>query len=98
MRISDWSSDVCSSDLAGRLRLFKDGGLLEEPIAGVPEVSARGQGGLFDVVLHPDFGENGYVYLAYAGAAEGEAGTEVARGRFAGAALEELAVDRKSVV
>src|SRR3546814_3468612 len=47
------------TERAGRLRLFKDGGLLEEPIAGGPEVSARGQGGLFDVVLHPDFGENG---------------------------------------
>ncbi|HEY9549574.1 MAG TPA: PQQ-dependent sugar dehydrogenase, partial [Kiloniellaceae bacterium] len=80
------------TERAGRLRLFKDGGLLEEPITSVPEVSARGQGGLFDVVLHPDFGENGYVYLAYAGAAEGEAGTEVARGRFDGAALEKLEV------
>jgi glucose/arabinose dehydrogenase len=76
----------------GRLRLYKDGALQPEPVAGVPEVVARGQGGLLDVALHPDFAGNGLVYLSYAGAGEDGAGTEVARARFDGAALHDLEV------
>jgi len=76
----------------GRLRLYKDGALQSGPIAGVPEVVARGQGGLLDVALHPDFAGNGLVYLSYAGAGEDGANTEVARARFDGAALQDLAV------
>ena len=76
----------------GRLRLYKDGALQPEPVAGVPEVVARGQGGLLDVALHPDFAGNGLVYLSYSGAGEGGASTEVARARFDGAALHDLEV------
>ncbi|MBB5752821.1 PQQ-dependent sugar dehydrogenase [Prosthecomicrobium pneumaticum] len=64
----------------GRLRIVS-GGALSPPVEGVPEVHARGQGGLLDVVLDPAFGENGLVYLSYAEAGEGGAGTAVARGR-----------------
>lgn len=42
------------------------------PIAGVPEVAYGGQGGLGDVVLHPDFANNGVIYLSYAEAGEGD--------------------------
>jgi glucose/arabinose dehydrogenase len=85
---------ILITERPGRLRLYKDGALQPEPIAGVPEVVARGQGGLLDVTLHPDFAANGLVYLSYAGAGAGEdgAGTEVARARFDGAALHDLEV------
>jgi glucose/arabinose dehydrogenase len=49
----------------GRLRLFKDG-KLSEPVAGVPAVDARGQGGLLGLAIDPAFARNGLVYLAYA--------------------------------
>ena len=49
----------------GRLRVFADG-KLSEPIAGVPEVAYRDQGGLLDVEVDPNFGENHFVYLSYA--------------------------------
>ncbi|MBS7724891.1 PQQ-dependent sugar dehydrogenase [Pseudomonas lalucatii] len=66
----------------GRLRLLDAGGRLSAPIAGVPAVYARGQGGLLDVALAPDFGSDRWVYLAYAEAGEqGYAGTAVGRGR-----------------
>ncbi|WP_142847549.1 PQQ-dependent sugar dehydrogenase [Telmatospirillum sp. J64-1] len=65
----------------GSLRLVASDGSLSAPIEGVPEVDARGQGGLLDVALHPDFAENGWVYLSYAEAGEGGNGTAVARGR-----------------
>ncbi len=76
----------------GRLRLFKDGELQPKAIPGTPEVAARGQGGLLDVALHPDFADNGYVYLSYAGEENGKAGTEVARARFDGRQLNDLEV------
>ncbi len=76
----------------GRLRLVAaDGTLDPEPVAGVPEVWARGQGGLLDVALHPQFGTNRLVYLSYAAAGEdGRAGTRVARARLEGHRLEGL--------
>jgi glucose/arabinose dehydrogenase len=49
----------------GKLRLFADG-KLSPPIAGVPKVEFREQGGLLDVALDPDFAANGIIYLSYA--------------------------------
>ena len=44
-------------------RIAADGKKTE--IGGVPKVAARGQGGLLDIALHPDYAENGWIYLAY---------------------------------
>ncbi|KJH82981.1 PQQ-dependent sugar dehydrogenase [Stutzerimonas stutzeri] len=66
----------------GRLRVIERDGRLSEPLAGVPDVYARGQGGLLDVRLSPDFRQDRLVYLSYAEAGEnGKAGTTVGRGR-----------------
>ena len=65
----------------GRLRLVVDGELQSEPVSGVPDVRAGGQGGLLDVILDPDFAGNRMIYLAYSEAGDGGAGTAVARGR-----------------
>ena len=65
----------------GRLRLFKDG-KLSAPIAGVPKVDARDQGGLLGLAIDPDFARNGLVYLAYAEPqAGGTNNAAVARGK-----------------
>jgi len=71
------------SERRGRLRVVApDGTLAPQPVAGLPgAVAANGQGGLHDVVLHPEFARNRLVYLAYAGSGEGGYGTELARGR-----------------
>jgi glucose/arabinose dehydrogenase len=67
----------------GVLRLRATDGTLTS-IAGVPAVAYGGQGGLGDLVLHPDFAANGLVYLSYAEAGEGELrGAAVARARLA---------------
>src|SRR5690606_35064370 len=52
-----------------------------EPISGTPEVDARGQGGLLDVALDPDFAENRLIYMSFAEAGDGGNSTAVARGR-----------------
>ena len=74
----------------GRLRIVAADRLLPTPVAGVPEVREKGQGGLLDVALHPDFAENGLVYLSYASPGEDGAATAVARGRLAAERLEDV--------
>ena len=66
----------------GRLRIVSQNGTLSAPLGGVPTVQARGQGGLLDVTLDPQFAQNRLVYLSFAEAGEGgTSGTAVARGR-----------------
>ncbi len=72
---------VLVTERSGALRIATVRGELGPPIAGVPEVDARGQGGLLDVALDPKFADNGWVYLSYSEAGEGGNGTAVARGR-----------------
>lgn len=76
----------------GRLRVVSGGKLDPQPIAGVPEVVAQGQGGLFDIVLHPRFGENSLVYFSYNGRGPGGSGTELARAKLVGQRLENVQV------
>ncbi|ANJ56073.1 PQQ-dependent sugar dehydrogenase [Pseudomonas silesiensis] len=67
----------------GNLRLVSADGKLSAPLDGVPKVWAKGQGGLLDVVLSPDFKQDRTVYLSYAeGGGKGDkAGTAVGRGQ-----------------
>jgi glucose/arabinose dehydrogenase len=77
----------------GRLRLVAaDGALDPQPIEGLPSIAVHGQGGLLDVALHPQFTENGLVYLSYTARGEGGIGTEVARGRLTDHRLERVEV------
>ena len=69
--ISPWSmaflpnGDMLVTERPGRLRVIQNGELVPEPITGVPQVVAQGQGGLFDVILHPDFESNQTIYLSF---------------------------------
>ena len=49
----------------GRLRIVENGKLRKEPISGTPDVFDRGQGGMLDVVLDPEFEKNGWIYISY---------------------------------
>lgn len=71
------------TERTGNLRLVTADGKLSAPLNGVPTVWAKGQGGLLDVALSPDFKQDRMVYLSYAeGGGEGnKAGTAVGRGR-----------------
>jgi len=81
---------ILVTERPGRLRLVRNGVLEPEPIAGVPEVWARGQGGLLDVALHPDFERNRLVYLSYSKPGPNGATTAVARGRLVDGRLEDV--------
>ena len=76
--------DMLVTERPGRLRIVRDGMLLFEPVSGVPEVLAEGQGGLLSVRPHPDFARNRLLYLSYSKpVGDGStATTAVVRGRF----------------
>ena len=81
------------TERSGRLRyVAADGTLDPAPIGGLPAaVAVAGQGGLHDVVPHPEFLRNHLVYIAYAGRGGGY-GTELARGRLDGHRLADVEV------
>jgi len=76
--------DMLITERPGRLRIVRNGSLLPDPVPGVPEVLAQGQGGLLDVVPHPDFATNRLLYISYSKPiSDGEsATTAIIRGRF----------------
>lgn len=81
------------TERSGRLRLVDRDGRLSEPLANVPRVVARGQGGLLDVVLDPRFADNHFIYFSYAEPGEGRtAGTAVARAHLRDNGLEDVRV------
>jgi len=80
------------TERVGRLRVMSEDGTLSDPLTGVPKVVAAGQGGLLDVALDPNFKSNRLVYLTYAEAGEGGAGTAVARGKLKDDGLENVQV------
>jgi glucose/arabinose dehydrogenase len=67
----------------GRLRVLSADGKLSPAVTGLPEVLARGQGGLLDVVLDPAYAQNNLIYWSYSEPRENnENNTAVARGKF----------------
>lgn len=79
--------EILVTERPGRLRVIRGGKLDPEPIEGVPEVWASGQGGLLDVAVHPDYERNRLVYLSYSKPGERGATTAVVRGTFDGKRL-----------
>ncbi|MCI0436505.1 MAG: PQQ-dependent sugar dehydrogenase [Gemmatimonadetes bacterium] len=84
--------DMLVTERPGRLRVVRNGALLPEPVSGIPAVRARGQGGLLDVVPHPDFANNRLLYISFSkpNADGSQATTAVIRGRFDGNALTDV--------
>jgi glucose/arabinose dehydrogenase len=78
--------DFLVTERAGKIfRIGHNGSKTE--IGGVPPVFAQGQGGLLDIALHPDYADNGWIYLAYSKPIGGGALTAVARAKLEGNSL-----------
>ena len=75
------NGDMLITEKPGRLRIIRDGQLLPEAIPGTPEVFYEGQGGLFDVLPHPDFNQNQWVYLSFSKPVGDGSATAIVRGR-----------------
>jgi len=76
----------------GRLRIVAADGSLSAPLGGLPEIWARGQGGLLDVAIDPDFASTPWVYFSFSEPGDGGAGTSVGRGKLAGDRLEDVEI------
>jgi len=85
--------DLLVTERPGRLRIIRDDVLIDDPVEGLPEILAIGQGampqdgreqaGMRDLVLHPDFAENRLLYLSYTKPGPDSLGNiTVVRGRF----------------
>jgi glucose/arabinose dehydrogenase len=79
------------SEKDGRIRAIRDGVLDPEPVPGIPEVLPTRRSGLNDLALHPDFDENGFIYMTYhKPMPDGEPVMALARGRWDGTGLREV--------
>lgn len=58
------NGDMLISERSGKLLIFSNGEL-SEPVKGLPQVMAFGQGGLLDICLHPEYEKNGWIYFSY---------------------------------
>ena len=72
--------ELLVTERPGRMRIVSAAGELGAPIAGLPRVDARGQGGLLDVALSPSFATDRTIFWSYAEPRSGGNGTSVARG------------------
>jgi glucose/arabinose dehydrogenase len=88
--IQPWSiaflpgGDMLITERPGRLRIVRQGKLLPQPVDGVPPVFHSSQGGLLEVMPHPNFASNRLLYITYSkpGTTDAEARTALIRGRF----------------
>ncbi len=87
------NGDMLVTERPGRVRLVHDGVLDPEPISGVPKVHAVRLSGLMDVLPHPNFAQNHYVYLTYTKNISENGpvvATTLARGKLEGKALTDV--------
>ena len=82
--------DMLITELTGDLRHIRNGKLVTQAVAGVPQSLYGGQGGLMDIVIHPNYEDNRHVYLSLSVGAPGANALRVIRGRFTGTALEDV--------
>ena len=82
------------TERSGRMRVYSAAGLEGPPVAGLPRVDARGQGGLLDVALSPGFAADRTIFWSYSEPRDGGNATSVARGRLSddGAQVDDVRV------
>lgn len=76
----------------GRMRIISAENRVSAPLAGVPAVHARGQGGLHDVVLAPDYAQSKRIYFCYAEPRDDGNGTAIAHARLTDTAVQDVTV------
>ena len=84
------NGDLLITERDGRLRLVRDGKLLPESVADMPDVSSAPLAGLLDIALHPRFEENAQVYFTYSKPLGEVVATALARGRWTGERLVDI--------
>ena len=78
------NNDLLVTERDGEIRIIRDDKLLDNKISGVPEVYDKGQGGLFEIILHPDYESNGWLYISYAAPGNGGGNTAIMKAKLGG--------------
>jgi glucose/arabinose dehydrogenase len=84
------NGNILITERPGRLRIVLKGVLDPQAIPDLPQIHADGLQGLMDVVLHPQFADNGWVYLTYHKPERGEGAVTLARGTWNGTGLGDV--------
>lgn len=84
------NGDMLITEKAGRLNLIRMNSGGRDYVEGLPEIAEIGQGGLLDVLVHPNFQANQTIFLSYAGRGDRGYGTEVVRAKLNGPRLTEV--------
>jgi aldose sugar dehydrogenase len=97
-----WIGDgkMLITERKGEILIFKDDKYTGQKVQGLPAVYANGQAGLLDISVHPDFAQNGWIYIAYAKPVPGGGATTIARFRLNGSTVtsfEDLIVTTPAV-
>lgn len=82
---------ILVTEKPGRLRIIENN-QLSAPVTGLPKIKAKGQGGLLDIALDPDYKNNQIIYLSYSAKGKGGIGTEVVKGKLIGNELKDTQV------
>ncbi|WP_148862035.1 PQQ-dependent sugar dehydrogenase [Marinobacter fonticola] len=86
------NGDALVTERAGRLRILRDGNIVEQPVSGLPDLKVGGQGGLMDIILHPEFSDNRQLFLSYAHQNSEGYTTRVARAHYENRKLSDVKV------
>ncbi len=81
---------ILIAERPGNLRVWADGELQDENIRNLPEIWAHGQGGLMDVVMHPDYANNQMIYLVHGARGSNGGSTAITRGHLTGNDLSDV--------
>ena len=94
--VNPWSlaflpdGSILVTERDGKLRVIRDGHLVDEPVGGVPEPFVLSQAGFFDLLLHPDFATNKLLFLSYAAGDASSNATRVISAVYDGTQLTDI--------
>lgn len=84
------NGEMLVTERVGRLRMVRDGSLLDYDVGGLPDIYVDGQGGLFDVLVDPDFYQNKRIYLSFSAGNSSENALHVVSARLEGSSLNSV--------
>ena len=87
-----WLTDgrMLVTERKGEILIFKDNKFTGEKVKGLPAVYANGQAGLLDIAVHPNYAQNGWIYISYAKPVPGGGATTIARFKLNGNTVSEF--------
>lgn len=84
------NNEMLVTERAGRLRMIRNGVLVDYDVRGLPDIYVHGQGGLFDVLVDPDFEKNSLIYLSFSSGSGSENALHVVSARLQGSTLHDV--------